>query len=100
MNDNIAISSKKKLRDQKIPYQREVILPQSFEGERIGRNRVDFLIGDKIIIEIKTKRVLGREDYYQARRYQNSLGCKLTLLVNFHQRLLQIKRIINPKVSE
>lgn len=86
------------LKTLKIPYQRELVLPPSFESERAGRHRVDFLIDGKIILEIKAKRIIGREEYFQSRRYQNALGCKLTLLVNFRQRYLQIKRIINPSV--
>jgi GxxExxY protein len=35
-----------------ISYKKELILPPSFEGES-QRNRVDFLIDDKIIIELK-----------------------------------------------
>lgn len=33
-----------------IPYEREKILPKSFEGEQEGRNKVDFLIGGKIVL--------------------------------------------------
>ncbi len=83
-----------------IPYSREVTLPPSFEGERQGRNRVDFLIDSKIILEVKSKLFLDRSDYHQAKRYQNSFGCKLTLLVNFHHQYLQPKRILNSAVSE
>jgi GxxExxY protein len=49
----------------KIKYEREKILPSSFEAK--SRNRIDFLIDDKIILEIKTKRALDREDYYQVK---------------------------------
>lgn len=80
------------------PYQREAALPPSFPGEKPGRNRVDFLIDRKIILEVKAKRVLGREDYYQSRRYQTAIGCKLTILVNLQRKYLQIKRIVNPSV--
>ncbi|MGC9048739.1 MAG: GxxExxY protein [Patescibacteria group bacterium] len=48
-----------------IKYEREKILPPSFIGELKGRNKIDFLIEDKIILEVKAKRILQREDYYQ-----------------------------------
>lgn len=48
-----------------IQYEREKLLPKSFEGERAGRNKIDFLVGGKIVLEIKVKRIIGREDYYQ-----------------------------------
>jgi len=84
----------------KINYEREKALQPSFEGEIKGRNRIDFLIDDKIVLEIKTKRVLDREDYYQVKRYLITLNKKLAILVNFRQKRLNLKRILNPSVSE
>lgn len=81
-----------------IEYQREVVLPPSFEGERPGRNRVDFIIDNKIILEVKAKPFVGREEYYQVRRYQTSLKNKLAILVNFRQRYIYPKRILNSAV--
>ncbi len=42
-----------KLKDNNIPYKREFFLPSQQIGEHVGRHRVDFLVDDKIIIEIK-----------------------------------------------
>ena len=55
-----------KLELRNIKYKREAVIPESFKGERAGRNKVDFIIEDKIIAEIKCKRFIGREEYYQA----------------------------------
>lgn len=90
----------KKLKIFKIDYLREKILPPSFDGEQLGRNRVDFLIDDKIILEIKTKKAIERADYYQALRYLSALSMKLAVLVNFHQRYLTPRRVLNSFVSE
>ncbi len=89
----------KLLREKGISYKREVIIPESFPGEHKGRNKIDFLIEDKIILEMKAKRMLFREDYYQARRYSEALGLKLVILVNFRDRYLKPKRILNSKVK-
>lgn len=48
-----------------IKYEREKYLPSSFKGEKSIRNKVDFLIEDKVILEIKAKRIITKEDYYQ-----------------------------------
>jgi len=88
------------LKKMEIPYKRELILPPSFEGERPGRNRVDFLIDEKIIIEVKAKPFIKRADLYQVKRYQQAFGCKLTLLANFRQQYMLPKRIINSSVPE
>jgi len=89
-----------KFKGLNIVYKREEIIPPSFEGETKGRNKVDFIIEDKIILEIKVKRILDKDDYYQVRRYLDAFNKKLGILVNFRQKLLQPKRILNSSVEE
>ncbi|MBI4143130.1 GxxExxY protein [Candidatus Uhrbacteria bacterium] len=82
-----------------IPYERERILEPAFDGERPRRHRVDFLVKGAIVIEVKAKRMVGREEYIQTLRYLTALDCKLGMIVNFRQHLLVPKRVINPKAS-
>lgn len=86
-----------KLSARKIPHVREKVLQPSFEGEFKGRNRIDFLIDDKIIIELKVAPGFSRDTYNQCQRYLVSTDKKLLLLVNFYHKTLIIKRILNPK---
>lgn len=88
------------LKKYKIPYEREKILPSSFEGEEKGRNKVDFLIKNKIILEIKAKPFVSNDDYRQVRRYLVTLNRKLGILVNFRQRYIKPKRILNSLAKE
>lgn len=83
------------LKKEKIPYRRELVLQATFDGERAGRNRVDFLIDDKIILEVKAKRLIERDDYYQAKRYLGSLNTKLAVIVNFREKSLNLRRVLN-----
>lgn len=85
----------KHLKMSNIPYEREKILPISFKGEKPGRSKIDFLIDNKVILEIKAKNFIARDDYYQLRRYLNVLNIKLGILVNFRQRYVTPKRILN-----
>lgn len=89
----------KLLKEEKIKHEREKILPESFDGEHKGRNKLDFIIDDKIILELKAKRILPREDYYQAKRYLEALNLKLAMLVNFRDKYLKPRRILNSKVK-
>jgi GxxExxY protein len=84
-----------RLKAKKIVYKREFVLPISFEGENEGRNKIDFLINNQLVLEVKAKRIISREDYYQVQRYLHALNKKLALLVNFRSPYLHIKRIIN-----
>lgn len=78
-----------------IKYEREKILPPSFQGELPGRNKVDFIVENKIILETKAKRILTKEDYYQVSRYLKTFNKKLGLLVNFRSKYIEPKRILN-----
>jgi|SRR3989344_5361663 len=83
-----------------VKYEREKILDPSFKGERPGRNKIDFLIEEKIILEIKAKTIVTKEDYYQVRRYLKSLNKKLGILVNFRDNYLRPKRVLNSSFEE
>jgi len=52
----------KRLKEMKIPYERE------FRIKETG-NIVDFLVDNKIILEVKTRPLMVKEDYYQVQRY-------------------------------
>ena len=83
------------LKKLNIPYKREHRLHKSFEGERDNRNIVDFIIDKKIVIEVKAKRALLKEDYFQIKRYLISSNYELGLLINFRTKYLAPKRILN-----
>ncbi len=68
-------------------YEREMTIPKT-------GNRIDFLIEDKIVLEIKAKNLIIKNDYYQTQRYLQALNKKLGLLINFRQRYLKPGRVI------
>jgi len=76
-----------KLKEIKIPYKRE------FRIEKTG-NTIDFLIDNKMILELKTKPMILKEDYYQTQRYLQASDIKLALLVNFRNRYLKPIRVL------
>lgn len=81
------------LQQSKVVYQREVFLPPSFKGEK-NRNKPDFLIDDKIVLDLKAKSVVTKEDYFQMLRYLDSADIKLGIIVNFRQKYLRPKRVV------
>ncbi len=83
------------LKKNEIQYVREKALPQSFMGEKERRNIPDFIIGDKIIIDLKAKDFITKEDYFQMKRYLVSYKRELGLIVNFRQKYLYPKRILS-----
>lgn len=85
----------KKLQEKKVPYFREHAIPTTDNGEQVGRHRVDFLIDGKIVLEIKCKKYLQKEDYIQTQRYLKALNLALGIAVNFHDERIYPKRILN-----
>ncbi len=85
------------LKENEIKYEREKALPASFNGEKHRRNIPDFIVEDKIIIELKAKPFTTKEDYFQLRRYLSSRDKELGLIINFRQKYLYPKRILNQK---
>ena len=82
------------LQDAELSYEREKELSTSFDGEHPKRNICDFVVENKIIIEVKVKRVILKEDYFQIQRYLTSSNLKLGIIVNFRQKFITPKRVL------
>ena len=77
----------KRLKEKNISFKREYVISDS-------GNIVDYLIEDKIILELKTERIITKKDYYQIQRYLQITDLKLGLLVNFRSQYIRPLRII------
>ncbi|MBY0477292.1 MAG: GxxExxY protein [Chitinophagaceae bacterium] len=64
--------------------------------------RVDILVENKLVVEIKSVRALQENDTAQVLTYLRLSGCKLGLLINFNVVLLKngIKRLILGQLHE
>lgn len=84
------------LKDNNILYKREIKIPFELEDDKkVNGNIADFLIDNKIILECKAERVITRDNYHQIQRYLKATNKQLGIIVNFHERYLKPKRIIN-----
>lgn len=79
-----------------IPHKRELELAK-VSNESPKGNRVDFFIDEKIILDVKAKPFITKEDYNQMQRYLIGANLKLGLIVNFRNSFLKPKRILNSK---
>lgn len=66
-----------------------------FDGKVIGKYFLDFLIEDKIILELKTVPILKQQDYKQVKAYLKASGLKLGIIANFSSKSLEFKRVLN-----
>ena len=83
------------LKRERIDYKREYLI--ILEDKK--SNFVDFIIGDKVLIDLKAKPFIEKDDYYQMKRYLESSNIKLGLIINFRQKHLQPKRVLNSKCN-
>lgn len=79
-----------------IPYQREVKLDLFFNGEKLDKKyKADFICFDNIILEIKAVSFIHENFTKQILNYLKATDKKLGLLINFGEKSLKYKRIIN-----
>jgi GxxExxY protein len=80
-----------------IPFEREVIVPIFYRGEKVGETRLDFSVGDmlKVVVEAKAVETLNPVHTSQCISYLRASGIRLAILVNFNVRRLidGLKRI-------
>jgi GxxExxY protein len=81
---------------EKISHKREFRFVEAQIGNKHVRCICDFIIDGKMIIELKAKDHLLKEDYFQVKRYLTTLNLDLGILVNFRQPRIVPKRILNP----
>ncbi|GAB4543564.1 MAG: GxxExxY protein [Anaerolineae bacterium] len=81
-----------------LDHAREVWIDVLYKGEKVGRKRVDFVVGDgngEVMLEIKAKAALEDVDFVQALSYLKASGYAVGLLINFGARRLEIRRLAN-----
>ena len=78
-------------------FRREFEMPILYRKEQIGTRRVDFLVEDMVSVELKA--VINLEDVHlaQAINYLEAYNLEVGLLINFGNRSLVFKRLINSK---
>ena len=78
-----------------IPYEREKEYPVYYKTHLLRRKfNADFVVYDKIILEVKAKESISNEDIAQTINYLKLSGCKLGLLINFGRSKLEVKRLV------
>lgn len=83
------------LEESKIPFTREQVLSMDILSKRMNLYRADFLVENKLLLELKSKLVITKDDYFQVLKYLKSKKLKLGLLVNFREKYLKPRRILN-----
>jgi GxxExxY protein len=77
-----------------LKYERQKIVTIFYEGKPVGEHRLDLLVENLVVIELKA--VSGIEDIHlaTARSYLKATALQLAVVVNFAKPTLEIKRVV------
>lgn len=79
-----------------IPYEKEKLLKIFFKGEELSKKyKADYVCYNEIIIELKSATFLHDNFSSQLLNYLKATNKKLGILINFGEKSLKYKRIIN-----
>ena len=82
------------LKNKNITFTEEKNIDVKYKGKRIGFYRPDFIIEDKVILEIKAALAITKAMQDQVYYYVKGTKYRLVLLVNFGTTKVGIKRLI------
>ncbi|MBF2707354.1 GxxExxY protein [Flavobacterium soyangense] len=86
------------LKKYELKIEKQKLLPLVYEEMKLDAGyRIDIIIEDKFIVEIKSVEALNDVHLAQLLTYLRLSNCKLGLLINFNVNLLKngVKRVIN-----
>lgn len=81
-------------------FMEQVMVPLNYGEQSIGRYFLDFVIENKIVLEIKAVNKFFLRDIKQILAYLQSTKMPLGILANFGRDNLQLKRILPGKRTE
>ena len=84
-----------KLKEINLPFKEQFAVEITFNNNEIGKYFLDFIIENKIILEIKRMDKFFKKDIEQVYAYLKTTNLKLGILANFTKRGLQFKRIVS-----
>ncbi len=85
------------MENQDLRFVRELEMPIFYEEREVGTRRVDFLVEDKVMVELKAITQLDNIHLAQGINYLEAYNLKIGLLINFGSTSLDFKRLINKK---
>ncbi len=81
---------------REIAFKRQYVIGVRYKGYNVGESRLDLLVDDSLIVELKAVETLLPIHTAQVLSYLRATGCQLGLLINFNLPVLKpgIKRIV------
>ncbi len=81
------------LAHKEIPFETQKRIELYYRGCRVGRHRLDLVIADQLVVELKAVEELAKKHYAQVRSYLKAAKKEVGLLVNFGEYKLDPRRV-------
>lgn len=85
----------KELSARKIKYIEQVLSKLKYKDEEVGKYFFDFLVDDKIVIELKVREHFSKKDIEQLYSYLRSGDIRLGIIAHFTSFGVRYKRVVN-----
>lgn len=82
---------------QGLQFSRELEMAIYYEGIVVGKRKVDFLVEDIIMVELKAVSFLDDNNLAQALNYLEAFKLETGLLINFGSKSLEFRRVTNER---
>jgi GxxExxY protein len=81
---------------RQIPFERQKAVSVDYKGYAIGEGRVDLVVGEELLVELKAVDALASIHKAQVISYLKATKCHLGLLINFNVPILKngIQRVV------
>lgn len=70
-------------RRRKIPYEVQRNTEVFYKGEKVGTHRLDFIVDDQLVVELKAGTKISPSHRWQAQSYLKTLELRKCVLINF-----------------
>ncbi|HEX2167711.1 MAG TPA: GxxExxY protein [Longimicrobiales bacterium] len=79
---------------QRLAIESEKEVAVYYCGEMVGIHRLDILVEQRVIVELKTVETLSKAHYAQVRSYLRATRLEVALLVNFADHRADFRRVL------
>ena len=83
--------------EKRMTFKQQVYYPLKFKGRVLGRNYLDFVLNEKVVVELKKRQPFSKAHIDQVFRYLKVTGLQLAILITFGTDEVTFKRILNEK---
>lgn len=77
-----------------VSYERQKAIPVMYKGEKAKDFICDFLVGKKVMVELKALKAITGIEEAQILNYLKATGLEVGLIINFGEQSLKYKRMV------